>query len=176
VANAYLSAWFESCPPRMQVARLEQADAARTRLEAPQLADAVAALARWASADKPSSLLITGPPNTGKTWLACGAIRQLVQDHPLVAMYASVPSLDLMGRQEADIWRRSAIGCDVLMLDDIDQPNDSQRRVRQVIMERYNARLPLIACSVLSLAQLRSALDDWLVRRLSDGAMLVEFE
>jgi len=175
VAEAYLDAWHETCPARMRSASLQHLDASRLRVDQEQLEQAAAALSAWASSETLRSLIITGRSNTGKTWLACGAIHELVRLRPLAAIYVSAPSLDLLGRQEADNWRRSAIGCDLLMVDDLDQPNDSQRRLRQVIMERYNSQQPIVACSSSSLDRLSDVLDDWLVRRLSDGATLVEF-
>lgn len=108
-------------------------------------------------------LIFTGPPGTGKTFLAaCIANELLAQGVPLIV--TSILRLTAAGgpfSQSADAIRELTTRMNharLLVLDDLGTERDSEYKAEQVfeiIDSRYSARKPMIITTNLSIQQMR---------------------
>ena len=128
----------------------------------------------WATG---ANLLVNGPPGTGKTGLAVGALHVVHMTGRRVAMVNVVDWLDLMRPtddkgQQAEAQRVQSVAerCSLLLLDDLgaDKPSEWVRtRVYQIVNHRYENRRPILLTTNCT----RQELNDMYGQRVIDRLM-----
>lgn len=124
------------------------------------------------------NLIMTGTPGTGKTHLSCGIILELHKTR-------RVKRIDLpdLIREIRATWRRDSEkdeeqvldwygGLDLLILEEVGTgsgSDDERARIFQVINRRYEAMLPTVVVTNLSLAELRTEMGERVIDRLREG-------
>jgi DNA replication protein DnaC len=149
--------------------------------------DAVAAVHRWLSAGvrRGQNLVLSGPVGTGKTGLAIGALREL-HLAGWASRYATVPDmLDAMrprDRNDPDSLLAADLGMGrlqrvrVLLMDDLGAEKESEwaaERLYLVINGRYERKLPTIVTTNKTLVELRDAVGERAISRLTEDSELV---
>lgn len=124
------------------------------------------------------NLIMTGTPGTGKTHLSCGIVLELHKTR-------HVKRIDLpdLIREIRATWRRDSEkdeeqvldwygGLDLLILEEVGTgsgSDDERARIFQVINRRYEAMLPTVVVTNLSLAELRTEMGERVIDRLREG-------
>lgn len=124
------------------------------------------------------NLIMTGTPGTGKTHLCCGVV---------LALHAArrVCRIDLpdLIREIRATWRKDSEysedsvldwygALDLLILEEVGTgsgSDDERARIFQVINRRYEAMLPTVVVTNLSLAELRTEMGERVIDRLREG-------
>lgn len=124
------------------------------------------------------NLIMTGKPGTGKTHLSCGIVLAL-HGHKRVKR---VDLPDLI-REIRSTWRKDSEvseetvldwygHLDLLILEEVGTgsgSDDERARIFQVINRRYEAMLPTVVVTNLSLAELRDEMGERVIDRLREG-------
>lgn len=124
------------------------------------------------------NLIMTGKPGTGKTHLSCGIVLSL-HGHKRVKR---VDLPDLI-REIRSTWRKDSEvseetvldwygHLDLLILEEVGTgsgSDDERARIFQVINRRYEAMLPTVVVTNLSLAELRDEMGERVIDRLREG-------
>lgn len=124
------------------------------------------------------NLILQGKPGTGKTHLSCGMTLDLYQTH-------KVRRIDLpdLIRNIRATWQRDSEhseefvldfygSLDLLILEEVGTgtgSDDERARVFQVINRRYEAMLPTVIVTNLTLRELRDELGERVLDRLREG-------
>lgn len=131
-----------------------------------------------------ANLILAGTPGTGKTHLSCGIVLELWQTHKVCRI--DLPDLI---REIRATWRRSSErtedevldwygALDLLILEEVGTgagTDDERARIFQVINRRYEAMLPTVVVTNLSIAELKAEMGERVIDRLREGkgAMVV---
>jgi DNA replication protein DnaC len=131
-------------------------------------------LSRWANTPpRPSSLVLTGPVGTGKTYAACAAVRPLVEQGATLAFWPVVRLLDQLRPGRDDDPYPAAVAADLLVLDDLgaERATDwTAERLYALVNDRWLAERPTIVTTNLAPPQLTAAVGERLASRLLGGA------
>ena len=143
--------------------------------------EAAAAVLRWVEARDGSNLYVTGPVGVGKTGLAAGALRALVERDECSIGFWSVP--DLMDRMRPNAPPPDPMeGCRAarwLVLDDLgaERPSDWVReRLYVLVNGRYEDERPTIVSSNCDLPTLEAAIGERTVSRLAESITVVALD
>jgi DNA replication protein DnaC len=134
-----------------------------------------------------SNLLMSGRPGTGKTHLAVGIMRELVE-HYDADVYLT--SAQRMIRAMRDTWRQDATrteyevlgfycGLDLLIIDEVGMQNgtDSERLiVSEIINTRYEQMKPTVLISNFTAKQLEDFMGYRAMDRILESAAVLAFD
>jgi DNA replication protein DnaC len=165
--------------PRLHVDRLRRADTSRDRplFTEKQMVLRENLAARFGSG---ASALVSGPPGTGKTFLACAFGVSWTRRYNLERGKARYWTLaGLFGEQKEWFNRKDAAGspiqqakeCGLLVIDEITPQNDSmydQREARELIDFRYRNAYPTLLLTNLAPDRLDRVFDAATVDRLME--------
>jgi len=172
-------------PPRHAHSRLDNYELRGTRSQA-KAHRMIDEYARGHALLEGASLILTGTNGSGKTHLACAAVRHLALERNLPARYITAPSLFL--RIRASYSTREETERDIL--DDLAAPtllvideiglgagtDHEMRLLSDVLCRRYDDMRATILCTNLPAASLREWLGDRAVDRLRQTASVVVFD
>lgn len=127
---------------------------------------------------EPPNLIMTGKPGTGKTHLSCGIILALY--HRKRVKRIDLPDLI---REIRATWRKDSEyteetvldwygGLDLLILEEVGTgtgSDDEKARIFQVINRRYEAVLPTVVVTNLSVPELEAEMGERVIDRLREG-------
>lgn len=164
--DGHLRRWHASVPQRFH-----QADLADFATEAwlPAVAD-------WANAPQGRNLVVFGPVGTGKTHLACAAVRPAVWRALDVAFVPVVELLDQLRPGGPEGALDVLADADRLVLDDLgsEKPTDwTAERLYALVNRRWSDAAPLVATTNLQPEQLQAHLGERTYSRLVGGAVAV---
>lgn len=139
---------------------------------------------RW-EPGKPEGLYLFGPPGTGKTHLACAALRAIVSRHEVSGLFLSLPALtqEIQARIAlSEPWHgllKPALSVELLVLDELGAQKTSEHRedfLYWLLNERYGALLSTLITSELPLDRLADKVPGRLVSRLREVCREVGLE
>ena len=127
---------------------------------------------------EPPNLIMTGTPGTGKTHLSCGIILALYKQRRVVRI--DLPDLI---REIRATWRKDSQyseesildwygSLDLLVLEEVGTgtgSDDEKARIFQVINRRYEAVLPTVVVTNLSIPELTAEMGERVIDRLREG-------
>jgi DNA replication protein DnaC len=124
------------------------------------------------------NLIMTGKPGTGKTHLSCGIVlalygRKKVKRVDLPDLIREIRST---WRKDSEVTEETVLdwygAIDLLILEEVGTgsgSDDERARIFQVINRRYEAMLPTVVVTNLSLAELREEMGERVIDRLREG-------
>lgn len=124
------------------------------------------------------NLIMTGKPGTGKTHLSCGIVLALHGQKRVKRV--DLPDLirEIRGtwRKDSEVTEETVLdwygALDLLILEEVGTgsgSDDERARIFQVINRRYEAMLPTVVVTNLSLAELRTEMGERVIDRLREG-------
>ena len=139
------------------------------------------------TASRGASLILAGKPGTGKTHIACGIARALIEQHDKTAVFMTV--LQAL-RHVKDTYRRDSersehdaindlLAPDLLILDEIGAQNGSEHEkmlMFEIINERYQECRATILISNLTAEELGIFLGDRVMDRFREAGAVVAFD
>lgn len=131
-------------------------------------------------------MILLGATGTGKTHLACGLLRHVIEKGG-TGQYTTV--MDMLGRIKATFSGKGETEtdvideltkCDLLVIDEVGRSLDSNYEVAQffrVLDKRYQWQKPTVLATNLTQPKLREFLGDAVVDRLREaGGALLSFD
>lgn len=131
-----------------------------------------------------ANLILSGKPGTGKSHLSCGIVDELFATHRVrrIDWPDLIRKIRATWARDADYTEEQVLdhygSLDLLILEEVGTgtgSDDEKARVFQVINRRYEAMLPTVIVTNLSVKELSAELGDRVIDRLREGdrALLV---
>lgn len=138
-------------------------------------------------AETGAGLLLCGRVGTGKTHLACGIVRGVIEQHGVTARYTTVTKLvrsvrDTYAPGSTDTEGgviRALVGLDLLVIDECGVQSGSTHEhntLFEVMDERYAAMRPTILATNLPVDELAGVLGDRVIDRVREGGAVMTFD
>jgi DNA replication protein DnaC len=178
--------------------RFNAADYDNFEVTEPTQANIVAACRKFAESFTPAAgggLWLIGPPGTGKTYLGCAMVNQVIRHRNMAATIRGVHEIMAMLRERWGVkpgpgWGSDGIDTELELLDylgnvpllvldevGIGRGNNEEMRILFGIIDaRYGAQLPTILLSNLKPSGIKEAVGDRSYDRLREGARLLALD
>lgn len=131
-----------------------------------------------------ANLILSGKPGTGKTHLSCGIVNELFENHKVrrIDWPDLIRKIRATWARDSDLTEEQVLdfygSLELLILEEVGTgtgSDDEKARVFQVINRRYEAMLPTVIVTNLSVRELSDELGERVIDRLREGdrALLV---